>query len=72
MILEALRRNERTVSEIGAIVGGSQSNVSQHLRIMRDREILTSRKEGSRVYYALAGPSVCEILDSVKDLVCRA
>ncbi|OGG03136.1 MAG: hypothetical protein A3F83_09465 [Candidatus Glassbacteria bacterium RIFCSPLOWO2_12_FULL_58_11] len=63
-ILWNLKSQEKSVSELCAALGVSMSNVSQHLRIMKDRRILISRKEGQRIYYRITnekfiqGPSL--------------
>lgn len=47
----ALREREATVSELSRLLGISLQNVSQHLRLMRDKGAVRSRKEGTRVFY---------------------
>jgi DNA-binding transcriptional ArsR family regulator len=51
LMLWALGQGEMTVSEIATAVGCSLQNTSQHLRLMEDRDILTSRRSGNLVYY---------------------
>ena len=51
LILWALRMDEMTVSDIAFEVGASIQNTSQHLRLMRDRGVLSSRRVGQAVYY---------------------
>ena len=70
-ILAALSRGERTVTELRDQVGGAQSNLSQHLRLMRDRGILTAKKDGARVFYAVADPRILKLLDTAKEAFCR-
>ena len=53
LILWALTRQEMPVTEIASTVGASLPNTSQHLRLMKDKGILASRREGSTVYYRL-------------------
>jgi ArsR family transcriptional regulator len=55
-ILCTLGDEEISVQEIAEYVGTSQSNISQHLAILRDKGILTSRKEANRVYYRVGDP----------------
>jgi DNA-binding transcriptional ArsR family regulator len=45
-ILHYLKEGEKTVNDITQITGASQSNVSQHLALMRQRQIVKTRKEG--------------------------
>ena len=51
LILWALGTDEMTVSDIASEVGASLQNTSQHLRLMRDRGILSSRRDGQAIYY---------------------
>ncbi len=53
-IMCLLSQHEMTVQEIVDLVGTSQSNVSQHLAIMRDKGLLSSHRVANRVYYCLA------------------
>jgi ArsR family transcriptional regulator len=64
-ILEALSaRKEMTVSEICATLGKDQSNVSHHLACLRNCGVVTTRRDGKYVYYALNGRKrVGKILD---------
>ena len=50
-ILCTLGGDEVSVQDIVEHVGTSQSNISQHLAILRDKGILSSRKDANRVYY---------------------
>jgi DNA-binding transcriptional ArsR family regulator len=51
LILWALGKEEMSVSDISSAVGASLQNTSQHLRLMKDRGILSSRRDGQIVYY---------------------
>jgi DNA-binding transcriptional ArsR family regulator len=55
LILWALDDREMSVSEVAEAIESSLQNTSQHLRLMKDRRILTSRREGHTVYYRLNG-----------------
>ena len=46
-----LQEREATVSELSEKIGASLQNTSQHLRLMRDKGALESRKDGNRVFY---------------------
>lgn len=52
-ILWFLGKEEKSVGEIADCIGVSMSNISQHLRIMKDRRIVKSHKEGQRIYYKI-------------------
>jgi ArsR family transcriptional regulator len=70
-ILCLLRNGERTVCDLQAQLGCTQSNVSQHLGIMREREILTSRRESNQMYYAVKNEKMFHLLDLVQDVYCN-
>lgn len=53
LILWALGKDEMSVGDIATIVGASIQNTSQHLRLMRDRGILSSRREGHAIFYRI-------------------
>jgi DNA-binding transcriptional ArsR family regulator len=59
-VLETLAAGEASVSELSACVGCQVPNMSQHLAVLRSAGLVTSRREGSTVYYRLAGPRVLE------------
>lgn len=50
-ILHAIAGGERCVGDLAADVGISVHNVSQHLRVLKERKLVASRKEGQTVYY---------------------
>ncbi len=53
LIIWTLKDREMSVSEIASVVDSSLQNTSQHLRLMRDKGILTSRRDGNNVYYRI-------------------
>ncbi len=62
-ILELLRDGERCVCEIFPAISQEQSNVSRHLNMMQKAGILTRRKDGLRIFYAVKHPEVLAIID---------
>lgn len=52
-VLDLLQERERSVTELTESVGADQSTVSKHLSILREVHLVTSRKEGTTVYYGL-------------------
>jgi DNA-binding transcriptional ArsR family regulator len=54
LILWVLEQKELSVGEIAAEIGTSIQNASQHLRLMKDRDIVKSRRVGQTVYYRIA------------------
>lgn len=68
-ILEALREETRSVTEIVESTGLSQSNVSNHLRCLHDCGLVTRRQEGRYVHYRLSDPRVEELLSLSEELL---
>ena len=64
-ILHSLEDRERCVSEILAIVGGSQANVSKHLARMRASGVLAARREGTNIYYRVVDPAAFQVCRTV-------
>jgi DNA-binding transcriptional ArsR family regulator len=58
LIFWTLDGREMSVSEIAEHIDSSMQNTSQHLRLMKEREILTSRRDGQTIYYRIAGGNV--------------
>jgi ArsR family transcriptional regulator len=53
LILWALSEGEMSVSDIASAIDTSLQNTSQHLRLMKDKRILSCRREGITVYYRI-------------------
>lgn len=69
-ILELLAQGEETcVCEIIEDLGLEQSNVSQHLAILRKQNIIVSNKAGSKVLYRIKHPEVLEILGLAQEIL---
>jgi DNA-binding transcriptional ArsR family regulator len=63
LIINELRDGPRTVGDIALALGIPQANASQHLAILRDRGIVSTRRAGSHVFYALTSHKVVEAVD---------
>jgi DNA-binding transcriptional ArsR family regulator len=59
-VLECLSVGELSVGELSVRAGCHVPNMSQHLSVLRSAGLVTSRREGSTVYYRLADPRVLE------------
>ncbi len=68
-IMSLLRDKERTVTELCQLTKVSPANLSQHLRMMRERHILAIRKEGNNVYYRVANPRLLEAFDILREIL---
>lgn len=69
-ILCTLGPNEISVQDIVELVGTSQSNISQHLAILRDKGILASRKDANRVYYRVSDNRTLRLIGMMRDVFC--
>lgn len=70
-ILELLRTGERTVSELQAQLEIEASSVSQQLAVLRARQLVVGRKEGTSVYYRVTDPQVFDLLDGARAIFDR-
>ena len=65
MIIDLLSQGEMCVGDMVAAMGSSLANISQHLRVLRARNIVRSRKEGQTVFYSLTDkriPKACTLI----------
>ena len=69
-ILCTLGDQEISVQDIVAQVGTSQSNISQHLAILRDKGILASRKDANRVYYRVGDSRTLRLIGMMREVFC--
>ena len=60
---------EKCVNEIYSLIGASQSLVSHQLRILKDADLVATRKEGTKVYYFLKDEHVRELVTVVQEHV---
>jgi DNA-binding transcriptional ArsR family regulator len=70
--LEVLSEGEHSVSELQPLVGIESSHLSQQLGVLRRAGLVTTRKEGSSVIYALKDPVVAELLLVAKRFLVRS
>jgi DNA-binding transcriptional ArsR family regulator len=70
-VLELLSEREMAVGEILPIVGIEASSLSQQLGVLRRAGLVTTRKEGSAVYYSLTSPHVAELLAVARVILTR-
>jgi len=65
-ILHALE-SELSVSDIQARVGGSQANISKHLKVLHAVDLVRSRRDGVTIYYRVADHTVLSVCETVCD-----
>lgn len=69
-ILCVLGDQEVCVQDIVEAVGTSQSNISQHLAILRDKDVLQTRKDANRVYYRVSDRRTLQLIELMREVFC--
>ena len=68
-ILNTLKDEEKTVTELIEVLGASKANVSQHLAVMRHKGILATRRKGVNIYYRVSNPKVIAACTLMKEVL---
>ena len=68
-IIDFLRDGERCVCEIFPAIGEEQSNTSRHLNLMVSAGVLSRRKEGVKIFYAVKYPEILEIVELARQIM---
>lgn len=68
-IIDKLRSGDMSVTKLAEVLGISQSNLSQHLAIMRQKGIVTTRREGLSVHYRLSNPKITQACDLMRQVL---
>lgn len=71
-ILCVLGEEEKPVMEIVSQVGTTQSNISQHIDILREKKIITSRREGSKILCKVRDIQILSLLNVIQETFCPA
>jgi len=70
MVLCALVSHEHTAGELEELVGLSQSAVSQHLARLRLENLVKTRRDGQKIYYALNNESAKRVIETLHSIYC--
>jgi DNA-binding transcriptional ArsR family regulator len=70
-ILCVLGNSEMSVGEIVEKIGTSQSNVSQHLDQLRNKNIVKSRRDANRIYYRVRNEQLLELIGTMRSVLCH-
>ena len=65
-ILYELAEGSKNVSELVEALGSPQGTVSRHLKVLRERSMVDSERDGVNVYYSLADPRIIEALNLLR------
>ena len=64
-LIQALFNGEMNVNALVEETGGTQANISRHLQTLTQAHMLSRRKEGLQVYYAISDPSIYKLCELV-------
>ena len=70
MILCRLGAGEASVGELQADSGLSQSALSQHLAVLRQRALVDTRRDAQTIYYRLSDPAVRQVIETLMKIYC--
>lgn len=70
-ILCTLGNDKVNVQDIVEKVGTTQSNISQHLGILRDKGILACHKDANRVFYFIDNPQTLQLIQMLREIFCK-
>lgn len=70
-LIYLLGQGEQSVQELERQVQASQSSVSQHLNLLKDKDIVESRRAAQQVFYRLKDPRVLQLTSLTKELFCK-
>jgi ArsR family transcriptional regulator len=70
-ILRLLRPGEKSVTELQETLGLESSAVSQQLAILRAKNLVVARKDGTKALYAVKDPQIFQLLDAAKEIFDR-
>ena len=70
-VLCSIKDQEVSVSDIVDLVGSSQSNISQHIDILRSKGIVESRREGNRILCRVSDLDILELISHMKTVFCK-
>jgi ArsR family transcriptional regulator len=65
-IVEMLSRGEFSAGQLVEALKLEQANASQHLSVLRSKQVVVGRKEGNQVFYSLRDPALNEVLESLR------
>jgi len=68
-IVQLLKKQELTVSELVDMLGIPQANVSQHLAQLRRHKVVATRRSGKQVYYSLQDKRIAELVSLLRDFL---
>ncbi len=72
LLLCQLSQGEKRVGELEEILGILQPTLSQQLTVLRDEELVTTRRDGKSIYYQIASPQALAVMNVLFDQFCKS
>ena len=69
-LLCLLKDGEKSFAELQTATGCSKANLSQHLTVLRDRGVITGRRDGQFLYFSVANPKITEACELMHQVLC--
>lgn len=71
MVLCQIAEGEKSVGELELVIGLSQSGLSQHLAVLRNKHLVTTRRDAQTIYYSLSSPEAGAVMATLYEVFCR-
>ena len=68
-ILRVLKGGEKSVNDLAKVTGIPQANMSQHLSLLRQLGLLSTRREGTNIYYSISDHRIVEACELVRSCI---
>ncbi len=68
-IIYFLKAGERTVSELVEVTALSKSNISQHLAVLKNADMVRYRRDGVHIFYSIASPKIVEACGLMREVL---
>jgi len=68
-ILSLLGDGEKSVSELASLMSVRQATISQHLAVLRQRGVVSTRKDGANVFYKIVNPKIIEACGIIREVL---
>ena len=68
-IIHLIRNRELTVSELEEMLDMRQANLSQHLMVLRENNLVINRREGTHIYYSLTDSKILKASDLIREVL---
>jgi DNA-binding transcriptional ArsR family regulator len=72
MLLCQLSQGEKCVSELEELLGIVQPTLSQQLTVLRNEELVTTRREGKNIYYQISSPEALTVMEVLYKTYCKS